>query len=455
MWTYTTGEIASLSGGTLLGDGNACISGVYTDSRGCGEGKLFVALKGENFDGHDFVDAAVRGGAGAIMLSRRLNDCPVPQIVVGEPLHGLTLLATGHRKSFKKKVAAVTGSAGKTTTRSLIATILGVSGKILEPEKNYNNHIGVPLTAMNLDNSFDAAVFELGCSDFNEIGPLARIVNPDVALITNVGEAHLEKLKNLEGVAQAKGELFAALRLEACAVVNLDDAHIRNMPCAADRVVTFSTGDTPADVQLMQRIPGPFNQQLRLRLQGTEVDVPFSLPGIHNATDATAAAAASLAMGAGIDDIIAGLGKAKARPGRFDIVDKNGLSIVDDTYNANPSSMIASLNVLAEMVPAEQRMAVLGDMLELGDKSESAHLFLGKAVATIGVKTLFLYGEFKQITRQGAVSAGMPSANIVCSDDVTEISKKVVEISKSGDALLIKGSRGMKLERVVRTILEG
>lgn len=455
MWTYTTDELASLSGGTLLGDGNACISGVYTDSRVSGEGKLFVALKGENFDGHDFVDAAVKGGASAIMLAREVSDCPVPQIVVSEPLRGLTRLATGHRKSFGRKVAAVTGSAGKTTTRTLIATILGESGKILEPEKNFNNHIGVPLTAMNLDNSFDAAVFELGCSDFNEIGPLARIVDPDVAIITNVGEAHLEKLKNLEGVARAKGELFAALNREACAVVNLDDAHIRNMPRAADRVVTFSTGGTPADVQLMQRIPGPFNQQLRLRLQGTEVDVPFSLPGIHNAIDATAAAAASLAMGAGIDDIIAGLGKAKARPGRFDIVVKDGLSIVDDTYNANPSSMTASLNVLAEMVPAEQRMAVLGDMLELGDNSESAHLSLGKTVAVIGVKKLFLYGKFKQLTRQGAVSAGMPSANIVCSDDVTEISKKVVEISKSGDALLIKGSRGMKLERVVRTILEG
>ncbi|MBN2527214.1 MAG: UDP-N-acetylmuramoyl-tripeptide--D-alanyl-D-alanine ligase [Deltaproteobacteria bacterium] len=455
MWTYSVSEVASIVDGTVVGDGAVTVSGVFTDSRADGSEMLFVALRGENFDGHRFVSDAAQKGAKAALVTEPVAVSSLAQIVVCDTLQALTRLATHHRRRFNLKVAAITGSAGKTTTRTLLSGILGVSKKVHEPEKNFNNHIGVPLTMMKLDRSYDAAVFELGCSDFNEIGPLTKIVSPHVALITNVGPAHLEKLKNLEGVARAKGELFDELDADAIAIVNLDDPHISKMHTCAENRVTFSTGGASSDVMLLDRTPGPFGQSLTMKLNDTRMDVAFPLPGFHNAIDATAAAAAALAMGASLDDIKTGLASAKTRPGRFEIHDKNGVCVIDDTYNANPSSVAASLEVLAEMVPAAQRMAVLGDMLELGVNTLDAHRQIGRIAARLGLKKLFLFGAFADATKQGAVAEGMDALKIECSDNVLEIAKKVVEISKSGDALLIKGSRGMKLERVVCAILEG
>ena len=455
MWTYTLNEIAQYCTGTVAKDNGATVSGVFTDSRIDGTGKLFVALSGDNFDGHHFVASAVANGAVAAMVSYLLNDIDIPQIVVGDTLAGLTAFATAHRQRFSRKVAAVTGSSGKTTTRSLLCAILSVKGRVHQPEKNFNNHIGVPLTALKLDDAFDAAVFELGCSDFNEIGPLTKIVDPDVAVITNVGEAHLENLKNHEGVARAKGELFLSQRTDACAIVNMDDPWIAKMQRRARQVITFSALGASADVVLQKRVPGPSEQHLTLRLIDEVVEIAFSLPGIHNAIDATAAAAAALAMGATPAEIQSGLTSAKAYLGRFNIHENNGVFVIDDTYNANPSSMAASLAVLGEMVAPEHRIAVLGDMLELGDNGESAHRHIGEIVATLKVKHLLAMGAFAQTIRHGAIDHGMAAENITCCDSVDKIVKKVLEISNSGDALLIKGSRGMKMERVVRAILEG
>ncbi|MBN2718607.1 MAG: UDP-N-acetylmuramoyl-tripeptide--D-alanyl-D-alanine ligase [Deltaproteobacteria bacterium] len=455
MWTYTLNQIAKCCDGQVVGDGTLTVSGVFTDSRVDGAKRIFVALGGDNFDGHDFVNHAASNGAAAVLVSRPVPNVAIPQIVVADTLAGLTDFATFHRTTFKKQVAAVTGSAGKTTTRSLLATVLRTTGKVLEPEKNFNNHIGVPLTVLNLDNSYDAAVFELGCSGFNEIGPLTQIVAPHVALITNVGKAHLENLKNLEGVARAKGELFLAQRPDGCAILNADDPWIMKMPRCAERVITFSASGNDADVILLERTPSPSGQRLKIKIKDEILDVKFALPGIHNAVDATAAAAAALAMGTPVADIKRGLASAKAYPGRFNILDKQGICIIDDTYNANPSSMTASLNVLSEMVAASHRMAVLGDMLELGDDSVLAHREIGKVAAGLHLKQLFVTGNYAEEVKTGAVLNGMPAENIVCDDNVDKIVKKVLEISKSGDALLIKGSRGMKLERVVHAILEG
>ena len=455
MWTYTLAEIANICEARIHGNTDCSVSGVFTDSRIDGTGKLFIALKGENFDGHDYVGKAASQGAMAAMVSHPVAGAEIPQMIVSDTLAGLTRFATAHRRRFRRKVAAVTGSAGKTTTRTLLASILRVSGKVLEPEKNFNNHIGVPLTALRLDDTFDAAVFELGCSDFNEIGPLTRIVSPDVGLITNVGEAHLEKLGNLEGVARAKGELFGELDNTAVAIINVDDPWISKMPVRAGKSVTFSTCGKSADVVLERRIPGAFQQQLQLALGGEHLDIGIALPGIHNAIDATAAAAAAFAMGTSLSDIKKGLASAKAYPGRFNILDKAGLCIVDDTYNANPSSMAASLSVLEEMAESSNRMAVLGDMLELGENSASAHESVGQKAAALKLKKLFVVGEFAEDVKKGAMQEGMSPNDVLVFDSVEKIAKKVVEISNSGDVLLIKGSRGMKLERVVHAITEG
>lgn len=451
---YSIQEIAKIVGGSCVGEGNGSVDGVVIDSRGAVLGKLFVAIKGEKFDGHDFVLAAGRKGAAATLVSTPNESIDGPQIVVDDTLVAFSALAAYHRNQFSNKVAAITGSAGKTTTRALLSTILRVSQKVHEPEKNFNNHIGVPLTVLKLTNQFDAAVFELGCSDFNEIGPLTQIVRPDVAVITNVGRAHLEKLGDLHGVAKAKGELFENLEPNACAVVNLDDPYISKMPVLAKRMITFST-DKEADVRLLKRSPGRTNQLLTMKLYGEIVDIPFSLPGPFNAVDATAAAAAALMMGSSVSDVQKGLENAAARPGRFYIIDKNNVSIIDDTYNANPSSMAASLSVLKEMVTPLHRIAVLGDMLELGEMASSAHVELGKLAAQLNLKKLFVIGAFANDVKKGAIEAKMSPQNIICGLAHEEIAQKLVEISDSGDALLIKGSRGMKLEKVVAAILEG
>ncbi|MBN2343612.1 MAG: UDP-N-acetylmuramoyl-tripeptide--D-alanyl-D-alanine ligase [Deltaproteobacteria bacterium] len=454
MINYSANEISDIAGGCVIGDGSVSIHGVSSDSREPQDNKLFVALRGENFDGNEFAVSAAAKGATAVLVSTQVEGIPVPQIVVSDTLKALTALATHHREQFQGPVAAVTGSVGKTTTRSLLSAILKVAYRVHEPEKNFNNHIGVPLTVMKLHSGYDRAVFELGCSDFNEIGPLARIVKPDVALITNVGSAHLEKLKDLSGVARAKGELFAALRSNACAIINIDDPYIKELPVAANNKITFSvSGD--ADVMLLQRKANRLNQHLTLKIRGEIVEIPFSLPGEHNATDAVAAAAASLAMGADVSHIREGLMTVSSRPGRFHVIDMGGVSVIDDTYNANPSSMSASFEVLREMVSENHRLAVLGDMLELGESAENAHRLLGEKAASLHLKALWVYGAFSRTVSESAISSGMDSKKVFVGLNYEEIAKKIAEISESGDALLIKGSRGMKLETVVNAILKG
>lgn len=451
---YTVGRIAEIVDGDLVGNPDVAVECVCIDSRLDLKGALFVALKGDNFDGHDFICDVSLKNACAVLVSREFKSIDIPQIVVSDTLAALTKLATFHRTQFANKVAAITGSAGKTTTRALLSEILKVQYLVHEPEKNFNNHIGVPLTMMKLTDEFDMAVFELGCSDFHEIAGLTNIVQPDVAVVTNVGSAHLEKLENLEGVALAKGELFANLNSDAIAVVNIDDPFVVAMPRKCRHFLTFSTKSS-ADVRLLHRVANPTGQQLSLDVQGQLCTVQFPLPGEHNAIDATAATAAALAMGASVADVQMGLTRVKARPGRFDVKQKNGITVIDDTYNANPSSMEASLQVLAEMALPKHRIAVLGDMLELGQSAQAAHLSLGAFAASLDLEYLLVVGTNASLVQKGALDANMPPKKLICLTTNHELAKKVTEILKFGDVLLIKGSRGMKMEEVVTELLKG
>ena len=293
---YNLGQIARIVKGTLSGDASMVPQRVVTDSRETAPGGLFIALRGDRFDGHDFASLAVSNGARAVLVHKQIDGLIAPYILVSDTQEALTLLAAAKRESFSGKVAAVTGSSGKTTTRRLLHGILAQEAKTHQPVKNFNNHIGVPLTLLDLDDSYGAAVLELGCSDFGEIAPLTRLVDPDVGLVTNVGPAHLEKLGSLEGVARAKGEMYLNMREETTAVVNGDDPYTSAMPIRSAKRIVYGTAPS-SDVRLLNRsYVGAMGQRLTLDLAGQEVTLNLRLLGAHNAENALAAAAGAVAL---------------------------------------------------------------------------------------------------------------------------------------------------------------
>lgn len=453
---WTTGEAARVAGGALAGSADVPVSAVAIDSRECGPGALFVALPGGNADGRDFAADAVSRGACAALVSSPVEGLGAPQIVAGDTLAALQRLGAENRRRFAGKVAAVTGSVGKTTTRRLVAAIAGARMRALEPRKNFNNHIGVPITLLALEDAHECAALELGCSDFGEIALLTSFAAPDVAVVTNVGPAHLEKLGDLDGVARAKGELFAGLRPEATAVVNLDDPRVARMRVAARSVLTYGAAER-ADVRLAgRRARGAAGQEIRVDVLGREEIVELNLAGAHNALNAVAAIAAGIALGCSADDARRGLRALGPAPGRLFVCEgEGGAVVVDDTYNANPASVGAALEVLAEIAGPGRRIAVLADMLELGEASDRAHDGIGRAAAGAGLARLVTLGERGRRIGEAAVAAGLPASAWVHAEGHEAAARSALEAAAPGFAILVKGSRGMRMENVVRAVRGG
>jgi UDP-N-acetylmuramoyl-tripeptide--D-alanyl-D-alanine ligase len=453
-WRLTL--VARLTGGRMVGAGDPILSKVAIDSRGSLRGALFAALKGGRFDGHDFAAEAVARGASAVLVEREIAGLPVPQVVVMNALGALQELGRARRAEFGGPVAAVTGSAGKTTTRRILTAIMQERYRTLEPVKNFNNHIGVPLTLLELGPQHEAAVIELGCSDFGEIALLTRLADPDAALVTNVGPAHLEKLGDLAGVARAKGELFAGLKVSAVAVVNMDDPRVLTMPISARRRVGFgAAGD--ADVRLLgRRALGLKGQSIRIAIGSDEVEAELPLAGEHNARNALAAAAAAFALGLRAQEIVLGISRAVPAPGRLGLrAGPRGSLIIDDTYNANPSSMRAAVAALLELKGRGRAVCVLADMLELGEGSLEAHEELGAIVAQAKVDRLVTMGEGGAAIDRGAARAGLAAGRRRSAKDHAEAAAMAREKLKAGDAILVKGSHGMRMENVVEELLKG
>jgi len=453
---WTAAQVAQVAGGRLVGPGAAPILRAAIDSRECGPGALFVALRGERHDGREFAGDALARGAAALLVGAELPDVAAPQIVAADTLAALQRLGAENRARFRGRLAAVTGSSGKTTTRRLLAAISAAGAATHEPAKNFNNHIGVPLTLLELTEAHARAVLELGCSDFGEIALLTRLARPDVALVTNVGPAHLEKLGDLDGVARAKGELFAGVAAAAVAVVNLDDPRIAAMPLATTRRTTYGTA-AAADVRLLGRRPrGAAGQAIDAAILGRPVALELPLAGRHNAANAIAAVAAGLALGCTVEEARAGLARAPATPGRLHIArGARGALIVDDTYNANPASMGAALEVLAELAPPAGRVAVLADMLELGAAAAAAHDGIGRAAAGIAPKLLVTFGENGRRIGAAAVAAGLAPGAWRHAETHAEAAGLALAAAAAGDAILVKGSHGMRMDGVVRALTEG
>jgi len=442
----TLGQFAAHCGGTLHG-ADAEFGQALIDSRKLGAGDLFLALPGTRTDGHQFVAAAAAAGAAGAVVTQRM-PAALPQIVVADVEAALGAAARAWRAAFGGVVIGVAGSNGKTTVKEMIASIMGLSGEVMATQGNLNNQLGVPLTLLRLDRQ-RVAVIEIGANHPGEVAALAGIARPSIGLITNAGAEHLEGFGDLDGVARSEGEMVASLPGEGTAIINADDGYAplwRNMTRA--RVRSFGFGIT-ADVRAsdMRLTVGErgFAARFELEADTGRIAVELALAGRHNVRNALAAAAAALAAGATLPQVATGLAAMRAVPGRLDFrLTAGGAWLIDDSYNANPSSVLAALEVLAEL--PGKRWMVFGDMGELGPEAERFHREAGSAARAHGVERLFTHGPLAA-TAAEAFGAG---AEVHMNTDT--LNDALSAALQPEVRLLIKGSRVNRLERVVNAL---
>jgi len=435
---------------------------VGTDSRSIRRGDLFVAFRGERFDGHEFVPAALaKGAVGAIVHDQyRLPPEAIKPgrsmpflLGVRDPLFAYQQLAAHHRSRFDIPVVAVTGSNGKTTTKDMVAAVLAQRWRTLKTEGNHNNRIGVPHTLFRLTSRHQAAVIEMGVDARGQTTRLCEIVRPTIGLITNIGPDHLEFFGSMEGSAEAKAELLDLLPADGTAILNADDLYFDYLASRTRcRVISFGLSDK-ADVRAMQiQSDAKKGTTFQLLLPGKSRPTPVTIKvhGTHNVTNALAAAAVGCTLNLPGATIAQGLAKFRPASMRSQVLTHQGIQIINDCYNANPASMKAAVQLLAQWQPARERIAVVGDMLELGPQSRHMHREVGTFMAGQGLSRLIACGPLGRDIAEGARKAGMPDSAIVEAADAVAATEAVKKLVKQGDVVLVKASRGMKLEQVVQ-----
>ncbi len=456
-------ELTRAVGGTLrAGSWRGPVRRVCTDSREIREGDLFVALAGERVDGHAFVADAIARGARAVMVrqdavvkSPALDpEATAAAILVDDTLQALQRLASWYRRRLSACVLAITGSVGKTTTKDMVAAILERSRPVVRAPASYNNEIGLPLAVLSADAATRALVLEMGMRAPGQIGALAEIARPHVGILTNVGEAHIGLLGSLEAIARAKGELLEHLQVGGLAVLNADDPHVMaqatRVPSGV-RVMGF--GFSPgAHVRIESLAGGGLSgTTFRIASPWGSLSVVLRVPGRHLALNAAAAAAAAMAVGASPADVCEALADFRTGPMRMQVLEVQGVLLLNDAYNASPASTEAALQTLAAVRAerAGRACAVLGDMLELGPRAPQAHRHLGQQVARLGVDFLIAVGEMAPQVAAGALEAGMAEARIATASDVGQAEAYLRQFAGPGDVVLVKASRAVGLERLV------
>jgi UDP-N-acetylmuramoyl-tripeptide--D-alanyl-D-alanine ligase len=426
------------------------VRGVSTDTRTLRAGELFVALCGERFDGHQFVEEAFAKGATAAVVAREwAKNCGSPAgplLVVEDPLRALCHLARCHRRKFSIPVVALTGTVGKTTTKELVAAVLSERFRVLKNEKSFNNAVGVSQTLLSLEPEHEVAVSEIGTNHPGEIAALTEIVEPTMGIILNVGRGHLEFFGDVEGVRREKYELAHWLeeRGRGPVLLNADDPWIRSQPPSAKQLVWF--GQEPwADVRV--EVIGEEAGKLILRFHGVSVVLP--LVGGHHVGNAAAAVAVGLHFGLTPEEIARGLSRVKASPHRGELKTVAGLTLVDDTYNCNPESARAACRLLASL-EGNRKVAVFGDMLELGPRAQQEHAELGAELAQLGVDLLFGFGTRMAAAVEAARATGLPARHF---QDKSALVEALVAEARPGDVILFKGSRAMRMEEVLEEFL--
>jgi UDP-N-acetylmuramoyl-tripeptide--D-alanyl-D-alanine ligase len=448
----TLQDAARLLGARLIGEDRP-YQAVSTDSRTLSPGALFIALRGPNFDGADFAAAALARGAVGAIVERVRPQVSMPQIQVPDALKALQLLAKGWRADFSIPVVGVGGSNGKTTAKEMTAAILSRRGPCLATQGNLNNHIGVPLTLLRLAPSHRSAVVEMGANRVGDVAELVELATPTIGFITNAGAEHLEGFGDLDGVARGEGEMVAGLKPDATAIINADDAYAdywRSVASAA-RIISFGVRGAAdfAAADIVQAIErGEFATRFTLKCPLGDCAIVLKAGGAHNISNALGAASAASAAGASLEEIAAGLADFRAVSGRLQL--KPGLRdswIIDDSYNANPSSVRAGLDVLRSVSGAA--WLVLADMAELGEHTSDSHAELGRYARACGVKRLFACGpqSSRAVETFGSGGEWFP--------DVQALIRRLQAEIAPGVTVLIKGSRVNKLERVVQALSGG
>lgn len=446
MITLRMSEAANLLGADLVGP-DAHFTGVTTDSRRLRPEELFIALQGPRFDGHEFVASAEAQGAAGVLVNRPVAT-GLAQICVADTRLALGQLGAAWRDRFAGTVVALTGSNGKTTVKEMIAAILRVEHTALATEGNLNNDIGVPLTLLRLAQE-SYAVIEMGANHEGEIAYLCRLARPDVALVTNAGPAHLEGFGDLDGVSRGKGEIFQGLSSQGIGVVNRDDVYADYWAGLLNQRPMIDFGlERPAQVQGRIVNVTPAQQLIELRVADQTVDLELPLAGYHNARNALAAAAVCYGAGASLNAIQQGLKQVKPVVGRLQpLKGLQGCELIHDAYNANPSSLAAAIATVGSQ--AQVKWLVLGDMAELGASAEESHRQAGVEARQAGFQRCYGFGE---LTRHTVSSFGTDASHFVTMDALIEVLTNDLRNASTKPTLLIKGSRSMRMERVVQTL---
>lgn len=457
MKELTLAQIAEACGGTLIGEDAAkeyTVAGVEIDSRKVKAGDLFVAIPGEKVDGHKFIPDVLKKGAYA--LSQQRLDVDGAYILVEDTVTAMKRLARFYRNSLDIKVVGITGSVGKTSTKEMIASVLGTKFRVHKTQGNFNNGIGLPLTIFQIEKEHQVAVLEMGISEFGEMHELADMAQPDIMVITNIGLCHLENLKTRDGILKAKTESFAHLKPDGVVILNGDDDKLSTVEQVAGRKPVFygikgrNLCETSvwADGITEHGLEG-MTAEFHTPQGNMEVFIP--IPGEHNVYNAMAATCVAEQLGLSMDEIKRGIAAASTISGRTNLIHTKGMTVIDDCYNANPVSMKASLDVLSK---AEGRkIAVLGDMGELGEDEKQLHYEVGTYAGTLPIDLLFCAGTLSTELSEGAKKQN-PNLTVKHYAIREEMTEELLATVKEGDAVLVKASHFMEFPKVVAALTE-
>lgn len=445
---FTINEIAQAVGGRITGDSNARVGGVSTDTRTIQRGDLYIAIKGENFDGNDFIAQAAKNGAAAAISDRaQAADCGIPIILAEDSRTAQLKLARHYRDRFSAKLCAVTGSVGKTSTKDMIYAVLSARFNTLKTEGNFNNDIGLPRTLFRLNEDYGAAVIEMGMSDLGEISALSKAAAPDCAVITNIGYCHIENLKTRENILKAKLEILDGARENAPLILCGDDEYLSTVDITDRRVIRYGFG-ADCEVRAENIVHLENGEQFTIFAQGGSFSAQIPISGEHHILNALAAFCVGRVYGMSAEEIIPAFMDYQASGMRQKTVQRGGLTLILDCYNASPTSMKTSLSVLKSTKAGGRKIAVLGDMLELGEMSQQLHERVADYVLD-SADACFLYGGQMAFCAEKLAESGF---TVFHDNDKQRLAESLDAFAREGDVLLFKGSRGMKMEEIAEKI---
>jgi len=450
----TISDILKATGGELIsGSENVEITDINTDTRVIKEGMLFVALIGDSFDGNDYVNQAVKAGAAGCVVSRPV-DADTNLILVEDTTKALGQIAKYHKEKFSVPFVGVTGSVGKTTTKDMISCALSAKFNVLKTQKNFNNHIGLPLTLLRLSQEHEVGVVEMGMSGFGEIDYLAGLVNPCVAVFTNIGLSHVENLGSRENILKAKTEMLSHLTDDGLVVLCADDDMLLELKSKLKhKYIYYGIENKEADITAENISSDGIVTRFNILASGKSWEAEIPVLGDHNVKNALAAFAVATHFGASPEGVINALKEFVPGKMRQNILHSGGVTVINDCYNASPSSAEAGLKILNQL-KGERKIAVLGDMLEMGDLSEYAHRLVGKYVVDFGVDFLITVGTKSSQIVKGAAYHGFDEDNAKSFENNKDAIEFLDSFIKEGDIILVKASRSMKLEEISEHILD-